>query len=282
MSTTPTPEPTTPPIASPPTPEAAAPLDITAPAADLRAAAVAANQPAPTSAPAEPVATTAAPEPPPYTITETPEGAEIKLITGAVYKGKTIQEAAASLAAGKVEGDKTIRQLRTQTPPVPPAPAAPAAPPTPVESPEEIQAREWIVDQQAKALGMTREQYVGAMQGMMQTAQEMQMQTLAASFMQRCPDFPNSAEASQILVGGESGPGLLQQLNLPATPDGLEAAHLIAVRRGLYKPVPPPVSATQRPSPAPMLQSGSAPQVSAEPNLYEMPLDELRKLAAKG
>ena len=281
MSTTPTTEPTQSPTPTAPIPEAPQ-LDISSPAADLRAAAIAAQETPTPTAPAEPVVTTvAAPEPPPYTVTRGAEGIEVKLASGATYKGATEADDLEKLAAGKFEADRTIRQLRTQAPPAPP-PVAPPEPPAPAESPEEIQAREWILEQQAKAFGMTREQYSNAVQGMMQTAHEMQINTLAASFMQRCPDFPNTPEASQIIVGTDTEPGLLQQMGLPATPDGLEAAHLIAVRRGLYKPIPPPVSASQRPTPAPMLNTQGSPQANAEPDLYSMPMDKLRELASRG
>lgn len=265
MSTTPTtPEPTTPVTVSP---------DISAPADDLRAAAVAVEQP---PSPVEPAPTEATPvTPEPYSVTTNEDGTvSIKLETGETFTGDPVS-VATKLAAAKVNTRRHYERLAQEAATKTPKPPEPVVEP-PQESPEEIQAREWVIEQQAKALGMPRDQYVAAMQGMFQTARDMQINTLAASFMQRCPDFPNTPEASEALMK------LQGDMNLPQTPDGLEAAHLLAVRRGLYAPLPPTPPPTARPTPAPMLNTGSAPQNTTTEDPWKMDLAKLREQVLNG
>jgi hypothetical protein len=133
-----------------------------------------------------------------------------------------------------------------------------------------------MVREFAAAIGMTPEQLMTALPQAIQTSQDVQQQNLAASFMQRCPDFPNTPEASDALVE------LAGQLGLPPTAEGLEAAHLMALRRGLYQPVAAPAAQTPRPTPPPMLSSSApAPSTGAptDADLRSMPMDQLRALA---
>jgi hypothetical protein len=197
-----------------------------------------------------------------------------------VYRGANLEEAVGNLAAGKVEADRTIRQMRNPTAPAQPAAPAPTpAATTPQEVPPDVaEARNWMVRELAAAFGMTPEELQTSLPKAIQVSQNMQQRELAAAFIQQCPDFPNTAEASEALVN------LADSIGIPATPEGLKAAHLLALSQGLYQPVAAPAATPARPTPAPMLSASAPVPATGAPtdaDLAKMPMDQLRALAQR-
>lgn len=258
-----------------PTPSTPTSVDINTPADQLRQAAVAATAPAEPVAPAAQPAAPAQPAQPaqaaptqPYTMSQNPDGTvEIKTQYGEVFKG-TPTEVLGKLAEAKVntrahyEGmaktaQQQLEELRQQLPQQPQTPAQP----TVQKTPEEIAGEQWVQDVLAKSLGYENfDQLKKVMGGVVQTTEDAQAGTLAAAFMQTCPDFPNTPEASEKLVTLQS------QLGFPDTVEGLQAAHLIAVQRGMYQPVPVQTQQPASPTPNPTLITGSAP-TGAQPEI---------------
>ena len=84
------------------------------PLGDLKKAAFSTEpQPVPPEQPQAQPPPAAPAEPQPYTVTESPDGVEIRLETGSTYKGRTWQDAVQALAKGKFEADRYIHQLKT-------------------------------------------------------------------------------------------------------------------------------------------------------------------------
>lgn len=254
---------------------------------DLRAAAVAAEQPAAQPAPAQqPVPT----PPPAPQVTEIDgikygKNAEGKyfaeLPTGARYLGDSEQQVAINIAKGKVEADRTIQTLRQ--PPPPPQPLIPQEPA------EVIAARNYLLDELAKGVGLPdgnalrqRLDTIGQTVDMNATDQ------VAAGFYNLCPEFPTSEQNIETLTAIASANGF------PETPQGLRAAHLIAVSEGKYTPLTADQIREQQmralgltqaqispPTPAPMLPGTSAQSASPSFNPYDrkVPLDQVRAWA---
>jgi len=240
---------------------------------DLRAAA---------QAPETPPATPAQP-----TVTEIDgikygKNAEGKLFaelpTGAKYLGDNEQQLAINIAKGKVEADRTIQSLKQ-----PPPQELPAL------APEIAQAREYLLNETAAALGFSSgqelKQYVGVTG---QITQQQMNEQIATGFQNLCPDFPETEQNIDALLG------IQEQYGFPQTPQGLRAAHLIAVQEGKYQPLTQDQIQQQRMQalgitpqqvapkmPAPMLP-GSAPVQKDVPfNPYDrsVPLDKIRAWA---
>lgn len=222
---------------------------------DLRAAAIAAEQ-APVNPPAPP-----APE-----VTEidgikygkTPEGKYFaELPTGAKYIGDSEQQVAINIAKGKVEADRTIHSLKNPQPAPTPEPAEPA---------DVIAARNILLDEVAKGIGLSSGQELQQRLGIInRVAEEQTHEQIAAGFYQMCPEFPTSEQATETLLQ------IKEQNGFPDTPQGLRAAHMIAMAEGKYKPLSQeqiqaqrmqalgiPSEALRPPTPAPMIP-GSAP-----------------------
>jgi hypothetical protein len=226
------------------------------------------------AAPPSPAPAAAAPlEPQPYTVTETPEGVEIKLETGAVYKGKNWAEAATSLARGKVEADKTLHRLNTQQQPA--APQAPAVPVPEVEDPEAA-TREWLMGQLAKEFKMPVEQFKQAVGQMFQVTQAQTVNVAWTDFAQACPDFVDSPQNAEVLVAYLPQEVVSQQR--PFSADDLRRAHAMALYDKKYSAAP---TATNPPSvlTPPVMPTAGAGSTPGEIDAYKMPLHELRKAA---
>jgi hypothetical protein len=93
-------------------------------------------------------------------------------------------------------------------------------------------------------------------------------QNIVGEFMQKQPDFPNSAEANNALTA------IIEANNWQYNADSLQAAHLLAVQRHLYQPLSPEeqqasvgaAPQTSRPTPPPMVRSQN-PEQFASPQL---------------
>jgi hypothetical protein len=107
---------------------------------------------------------------------------------------------------------------------------------------------------------------------------------LAAQFHATCPDFPDTPETAetvmQIINSNRWQPNL----------ESLQAAHALAVRNGLYRPLTTEEIAIAngaapqqqtRTAPPPMLKTGNPDLTSADPSPYEMSMSELRKMAIR-
>jgi hypothetical protein len=253
---------------------------------DLRAAAVAAEVPAVPTVPAAP-APVVVPEPVANpnepVINQTADGRfEIVLPTGGRYLGATAQEAALNLARGKVEADRTIQTLRQPAPD--PAPQAPQV------APEVAAARSYLLDELAQGIGLPNGQaLIQKFNELGSVGEAHSAEQVASGFYQLAPDFPNNPQNVDLLTG------MVDQMGLPMTPYGLQAAHLIAVSQGKYKPLTQQEVQLQRmqalginpstivpPTPAPVLP-GQAPnaQNSDSFNPYDKKnsLEDVRRWA---
>lgn len=259
MSTTPTP----------------APPSIQQSQQDLRAAAIAAQTPPPT--PAEPqVAPPPAPAAPPpadgMEFIENQDGTVgIKIATGEVYNGKDWKEAAAKAAKSALDTKVWAKSQAAQQPPA----ATPQAPVAPAEDPAEVAARKFIADGFAKEMGFNNADELKQAWGQVSTTtSEIQNQSLAASFLAACPDFPNTPEAAQSLGA------IMDRVHLPNTLEGMQAAHALALYSKAYQPLvqAPPVTQPQRVAP-PTLPTSSPVSTGQQLDWRTAPLDQLKQAA---
>jgi hypothetical protein len=254
------------PTITPATPE----VTINNSAAEIKAAMESQAAPAdPTPQPAVATAPPATPEP--YTVTETPEGVEIKLETGAVYKGKNWQEAALAAAKGKVEADKYLHSLKIQQPQTP----APATPAPPAEDPTDLATRQWIVSQMAAALGVPADKFVEMTSQMFQQTQQNTLAVAWADFTQSCPDYADTPDNANALV--EYLPQDVVAQNRPPSAQELKNAHAIALYNKRYQAAQVSANTPQTPHP-PVMPTASGVQ-PGDPDPYKIPLAELKKQA---
>jgi hypothetical protein len=239
---------------------------------DSGAAPAAAVAPTPATPPVAPAA--AAPEPLPFTVNETADGVEIKLETGAVYKGKTWAEAASALAKGKVEADKTLHSLRSQ----PKQPEAPATPAPVVEDPDAA-TREWLMGQLAKEFGLEPSQFKQAVGQMFEVTQKTNINVAWTDFASQCPDFVDSKENAEALIAYLPPEVVTQQR--PFNAEDLRRAHALALYEKKYAPATTSTSTPAVPVPPAMPTAGAGQQQTGytEKQLMNMSADELKKLA---
>jgi hypothetical protein len=251
---------------------------------DLRQAAVAAEQPVVT--PAEPVIPAT---PDPWQVKTVDGGNYEVTVEGQVYKG-THQQVLQELAKAQYHATHTIRDTRTELEKLKtPAPAPVVAPTTPTEPQEVIAARQYLADETAKALGFRDatelKQSIGAMTGVVENNSQ---NSLVSGFFQLVPEFPDNNETVEKLFKVQEANGL------PMTPQGLRAAHLIAVAEKQYAPLTPEQIKVQQaralgidvgtlvpPTAAPMVPSSSGLQSQGTFNPYDpkIPLDQVKQWA---
>lgn len=240
------------------------------PLEDLKTAAGLSGTPAPVVDPPSPPPAPVVPEA--YTVSQDDNGVTITLspeFGGEVYKGKDATEALGKLAKAKADANAYIKQLKTQ-PVAPPAPVP--SPAAPQESPEEIAARDWILDQQAKALGLTKDQYLARVNMVFETSERMAVNSAFADFAQACPDYADTPENAGVLA-------TYFPENMDHFPSARELKIAWAMARyegkGQATPAARPQT-TRLPPPTPSA-TGSQPQSTQ--GAWDMPLDQLRAAA---
>lgn len=254
---------------------------------------------APTDPPAEPEPTPDAPAEPAqsapvddFTILTLQNGEkEVRLASGAVYRGKTDAELIQNLAKAKFHADNTLRDLRQRSvePPTPaPAPAPAANQATPEMDPATIA----VADMMAPALGLKNGQELvqawrqmnEKVQSYEQQAAAMQQNQIAGEFIREAGDFvvtpgnidrfseqfertglPFTKENALLVHHAMKGMGAYEKVEArqvanaapdttPRSPDGKFAARM---------PLPPAPS-----NPAPAQQS---------PDIWAMPDEDFNK-----
>lgn len=105
----------------------------------------------------------------------------------------------------------------------------------------------------------------------------------SSNFLAANPDFPNTDQSIAALEQ------IINHNRWEWTPENMQAAHAVAVRQGLYQPISVAEQkanweqglreSNKRPTPPPMLPSGSPDASTAGRSLWEIPMPELRALA---
>lgn len=248
------------------------------PMADLKEAAGLNGVPAPIpdAAPPAPVPVAAPAVPEKFSMSQDDSGVTITLAPeygGEVYKGKDVNEALAKLAGSKADANAYIKTLKTQ--PAPPPVPTPVAKPDPV-SPEVQATRDWLIAEQAAAMGMSAEEYKARVSQVFQTTEQMQTNIAIADFHKLCPGYLDTPENSQVL--GSYFPD-----NFGRFPNAheLKQAYALAVIDG--KITPQAAAAAQPVSRPPVMpSSGSTPVGNGGQSAWTMPLDQLKKEAGIG
>ena len=233
---------------------------------------------------------------------------EASLITGEVFRGDALT-VTRKIGEANVHTKRWAREQRAQQTqqPVPQQQSAEQIQPTnpnsavsfaPDGTPQVDFSKipdvtRWQMDQLAQSLGYSD----GAEMVQDQIAQRRKTQELvrrlaereerdfiletSTSFLAAAPDFPNTDQSIAALEQ------IINQNRWDWTPENMQAAHALAIRQGLYQPVPVQEQngnweqglreSNKRPVPPPMPSSNSADAFRQQENLYEIPLTELRK-----
>ena len=211
---------------------------------------------------------------------------EVKLETGETFTGDPL-EVANKMAEAHVNTKRWGQNWHTKYEEAAQAINQPIQQPAPqpAADPNEAQLQKYLLDQTARALGYSSaDEYRADLQKVKQTTEIVQNQAVASTFLQSCPDFPNTDEAIKGL--GDK----MTQLGADFTPLNMIAAHTMCVRENRYKALTPDevnsqwaneMAASSRqgggqPTPPPML-GGSSPDARApETTLWNEPLDKMR------
>jgi hypothetical protein len=106
-------------------------------------------------------------------------------------------------------------------------------------------------------------------------------QNIVSQFFMEHPDYPQTPQSDAALEQ------IINRNGWEWTPDSMAAAHALAVQGRAYQPLSQQEIAVangyapeaRRPTPPPMIRSGNPDTQTREENLYELPLDVLRKKA---
>lgn len=199
----------------------------------------------------------------------------IKTKFGEEFKGSA-DDVLAKLAEAKVRTREHYEAKAAQLPQPSPTPTPQA--PTPVaEDPATVAAREFILTEVAKGVGLSSaDELKERLNLMASTTEDIRSQSLAASFMAACPEFPNTPDACQALGN------IMNSVGLPNTVEGMKAAHALALYQKAYAPLQanPQQITTPNPPPPGFGAGASIPQGGAV-DLWKIPMEQLRDLASK-
>ena len=229
-------------------------------------------------------------------LVDQPDGSfDLVLQTGETFKGFTGSEnrdAVRKLGESKVQTRRHYESLAQQLPqPQQPTngqqsqqqPTNGQQPDPGMNANQTFDSQAYLREETAKAFGFRdAEEMISDYGFMREQAEKYRILELSSSFHSRNQDFPNTEKAVEALEAVCRANNWDME-NI----DNLSNAHAVAVRHGLYLPLsqeqirasvagPEPV---HRPAPPPMLRSGSPDSQNREENLYEIPLDVLRKKA---
>jgi hypothetical protein len=239
---------------------------------------------------AEPEPQLASEPTPPYEMKQTPEGLELRLVTGEVFKAKTANELLEKVTKSKVDTTLYLRKVQQQQQPTPDEPEQiesqpqlPELQPEPELSLEQESAlsqqfmRGVLADPEisstlarqaaAELFGTTPEQVPQIIQMWNGAATQAHIVNLQHNFQKLCPDYDDSPRNAQAL-----------NKYLPANPtlEDMVKAWSVAVYTGdgKRKEAEPP-SGVRPPAPPPMPTSGGNAS-TGEPNPWTMPLADLK------
>lgn len=158
-----------------------------------------------------------------------------------------------------------------------------AQPVTQPANQQEADFQKYLLEQTARGLGYNNaDEYRAQLQKVVATTGEMENQRIAGDFLTRCQDFPNTPEAIAELSKK------LDENKWDYTPQSMIAAHSLCLREDKYKPLSADeqnaswanqMQAANRPTPPPMIRSGSPDSQPKQDDAWSMPLDQLRKAA---
>lgn len=222
----------------------------------------------------------AAPPPPPvvpekFTLSQDDNGVVITLSPeygGEVFKGKDVNEVLTKLAGSKADTNAYVKQLKTQ--PTAPVPVATPATPPPID-PAVQATRDWLLAENAAALGMTPDEYKARVGMVFKTTEQMATNIAVADFHQMCPGYTDTPENSAALSSY-----FPEDFNRFPNAQELKQAYALAVLDGKITPASaqaPP--ATPRP---PIMPSAGASGPTGDQNAWTIPLDQLKQQAGLG
>src|SRR5262249_38512996 len=122
------------------------------------------------------------------------------------------------------------------------------------------------------------------MEAMRQTNQDLQLHIEASKFYSQVEDFPDTPEAQAAIAT------IIDKNGWPADAAHMADANAIAIRQGIYQPIPAdlvPVTTGQalpnsRPQTAPMLSYSNPDTRGPSNDPWSMPLDQLRRQVLAG
>ena len=207
---------------------------------------------------------------------------EVSLRTGEIFRGSPL-EVVNKLAESQVNTKQWAQEVARAAGYEKPGQLLRDHRDNPIEQPtnapdmsQPIDASGITPDHIAKALGFSNgAELLQFGNGLVEMQQQLRLSEAASTFYAACPDYPGTPEADNALAQ------VMESVGLPETPQGLAAAHALAVRAGYYQPLPkealePQSQPRTRPAPPPVVTSGG--QATANPvDEYSMPLNELRR-----
>ena len=212
---------------------------------------------------------------------------EVELANGLKFKANNLDEMAEKLGKANVNTQRWAREQKEQGRQQPQTQQ-------PDLGQQYSSISDYWTDQQAeqvsnalvKRYGFSNEQeMVQYFKRNEEIGQTIEDQALASDFYRAHPDFPGTDQASDVLTS------IIEANHWAWNFNSMEAAHLMAVQRGLYQPLSQdliaaangatPVQQT-RPTPPPMVPHGGNPEIHTQaPDAWSMPLAELRAKAIK-
>jgi hypothetical protein len=231
-------------------------------------------------------------------LVDQPDGSfDLVLQTGETFKnfkGAENREAVRRLGESKVQTRRHYEALARQLPqPQQPANGQQSQQPTngqhtdpALNANQTFDSQAYLREETAKALGFNdAAEMVADYRFMREQAEKYRILELSSSFQSQNQDFPNTTQAVEALEAVCRANNWDME-NI----DNLSAAHAVAVRQRLYQPLsqqeialangyPPEV---RRPVPPPIPRGGSPESATPVQDLYEMPLDQLRKQILAG
>jgi hypothetical protein len=238
------------------------------------------------------------PNEPLVTFIDNPDGTfDAKLVTGETFRGFKADEnrdAIRKLAESKVNTRRHYENLAQQQQPAngqqtEPQPQPQAQPGNdPAVNPNQS-LTDWFLDETAKRFGYQNGNEMVADQNARyqreqqnnEVLEQYKNQNTVSQFFMEHPEYPNTDQANNAIET------IINRNGWEWTPDSMAAAHALAVQNRVYQPLSQQDIAVangyapeaQRPTPPPMLRGGSPDSQVREENLYEIPLDVLRRKA---
>jgi hypothetical protein len=238
------------------------------------------------------------PNEPLVTFIDQPDGTfDAKLVTGETFRGFKANEnrdAIRKIAESKVNTRRHYENLvqqqpakgqQTQVQPQEQPQAQPANNPTA----ENQSLTDWFLDETAKRFGYQNSaEFVADQNARYQREQQnnqlleqFKNQNIVSEFFAAHPEYPNTDQANNALET------IINRNGWEWTPDTMAAAHALAVQHRVYQPLSQQEIAVangyapevHRPTPPPIPRSNAPDNTQVGTDLYNMPLDQLRKQA---
>lgn len=232
-----------------------------------------------------------------YRISKTDDGVKVELPSGEVFQGSTdevLNKLAKSNAHGRAYADEWknhYREVQTRlndgwTPPQNQQQPDLGQQYSSISDYWTDQQAEQVSNALAKRYGFSNEQeMVQYFKRNEEIGQSIEDRALASDFYTAHPEFPGTDAASDILTG------IIEQNGWQWNINSMEAAHALALQRGMYQPLSQELIAAangtgpvqqMRPTPPPMVRHGGNPEIHSQPqDDWSIPLAELRARAIK-